>query len=949
MKKIFIKILFCVSVFLLLETANVYAQDSDNLLQLGVPLESKIASGKESKFFRIQLSANQTAKIEVNQKEVDVSLVSYDTKGKKMLEWGLSLGRFGSESMLILAEEIGEYKIEVKPGHRHVRPGKFTVKLTELRDTTEKDRLQDNAAKEISRIKPEAYRYFRLGIGSSRQKSVELWSEVARLARIKEDKLMEARALHANGSTYYFLNEIQKAIENNLQVLAMWRELKNRRYEMIVVGRTGNVWRQLGEPEKAIASYQEARKIAEEIKSRFEFANATHALGTTYLEMGQPQTAIKHFEEALAKFVEMKVAIRQAQVLTGIGKAYLAIGDIPKGVNYLNRGLTLHRKLGYREGIALTNINLATPYRQTGKIDKAMSGLQEARLITAEIGSKTPLIQSLYQIALINSERGNLNDAIKNLEDGLKVIEQIRGKIRNQNFRTSYFATVQRFYELYTDLLIERSEKNNDSSDISLAFEMSERSRSRSLIDLLTEAKIDLKRGVSPKLIEKEGDLADTLNLKLRTRERLLRRKTTKPEQLEKVNSEINNLELELEKISLQIRNESPQYANLTRGKTLSTKEIQNLLDNETVLLEYKLGKKRSHLWLVTNNSIKYLDLPNSGEIYSEARTFYQEVVRNGTDYIDGVEREQLQKRLYNVLLGKVKNEIKGKRLAIVADGMLQYLPFSALQSLDGKYLADTNETIVLPSASVLSQIRTNSSKSIQNNKSIAVFADPVFDKEDSRINGQTQTLAVEMQRVTRDFRFDKTLPRLLASRREARNIFRVADKKESLFLTDFDASVKNIETANLKSYRILHFATHGLLNTTNPELSGLVFSLYDKKGKTQDGFLSLNDIYNLELSSDMVVLSACQTALGKEVRGEGLIGISRGFLYAGSKRIVASLWKVDDSATAEFMKRFYKNHLNKGMPASKALQQTKIEMKKIRRYSSPYYWSAFTLLGDWK
>ncbi len=166
---------------------------------------------------------------------------------------------------------------------------------------------------------------------------------------------------------------------------------------------------------------------------------------------------------------------------------------------------------------------------------------------------------------------------------------------------------------------------------------------------------------------------------------------------------------------------------------------------------------------------------------------------------------------------------------------------------------------------------------------------------------------------------------------------------------TDFDASLENLDDAELSNYRILHFATHGLLNTKRPELSGLVLSIYDKKGKQQDGFLSLNDIYNLDLDSEMVVLSACQTALGKDVRGEGLIGLSRGFLYAGSKRIVASLWKVDDAATAEFMSRFYKNHLQNKMSASAALRQAKIEMKKIPRYKSPFYWSAFTLLGEWK
>lgn len=266
-------------------------------------------------------------------------------------------------------------------------------------------------------------------------------------------------------------------------------------------------------------------------------------------------------------------------------------------------------------------------------------------------------------------------------------------------------------------------------------------------------------------------------------------------------------------------------------------------------------------------------------------------------------------------------------------------------------YLADNNEFVNLPS--VLAQLRRNSNSSKLKNKTIAVFADPVFDLDDSRIarksDGGLNVKNAALRGVLRDFKFGETLPRLLSSRREARNISKFATDEKSLVRTDFDASLENIEDKSLKNYRILHFATHGLLNSSRPELSGLVLSLYDKNGVRKDGFLGLNDIYNLDLENDLIVLSACQTALGKDIRGEGLIGISRGFFYAGSSKVVASLWKVDDAATAEFMKLFYKNHLQKGMPASKALREAKIKMKKIPRYRSPFYWSAFTLLGDWK
>jgi CHAT domain-containing protein len=146
-----------------------------------------------------------------------------------------------------------------------------------------------------------------------------------------------------------------------------------------------------------------------------------------------------------------------------------------------------------------------------------------------------------------------------------------------------------------------------------------------------------------------------------------------------------------------------------------------------------------------------------------------------------------------------------------------------------------------------------------------------------------------------------------------------------------------------------VHFATHGLLNSEHPELSGVVLSLVDEQGKSVDGFLRLHEIYNLNLPAEMVVLSACQTALGKEIKGEGLVGLVRGFMYAGSPRVVASLWKVDDVATAELMKHFYSGVLTEGMRPAAALRAAKVEMWKQKRWHAPYYWAAFELQGEWK
>jgi CHAT domain-containing protein len=152
-----------------------------------------------------------------------------------------------------------------------------------------------------------------------------------------------------------------------------------------------------------------------------------------------------------------------------------------------------------------------------------------------------------------------------------------------------------------------------------------------------------------------------------------------------------------------------------------------------------------------------------------------------------------------------------------------------------------------------------------------------------------------------------------------------------------------------LSEYQIVHFATHSLLNNRHPELSGIVLSLVDERGRSQDGFLRLNEIYNLKLHADLVVLSSCQTALGKEVKGEGLIGLTRGFMYAGAPRVVASVWKVSDNATAELMTRFYRKMFEEGMRPSEALRMAQISLYEERQWRAPYYWAAFILQGEWK
>jgi CHAT domain-containing protein len=195
----------------------------------------------------------------------------------------------------------------------------------------------------------------------------------------------------------------------------------------------------------------------------------------------------------------------------------------------------------------------------------------------------------------------------------------------------------------------------------------------------------------------------------------------------------------------------------------------------------------------------------------------------------------------------------------------------------------------------------------------------------------------------------ERGLSRLPFSREEANAISALVSPTSVLKATDFRANRERATSGELSNYQIIHFATHALLNSEHPELSGLVLSLVDENGQPQDGFLRVNELYNMRLPANLVVLSACQTGLGKAIRGEGLIGLTRGFMYAGAQRVVASLWQVDDLATAELMKQFYTGMLKEKLPPGAALRSAQLSIMKEKRWSSPYYWAAFSLQGEWR
>jgi CHAT domain-containing protein len=595
-------------------------------------------------------------------------------------------------------------------------------------------------------------------------------------------------------------------------------------------------------------------------------------------------------------------------------------------------------------------------------------------------------------LAHAERDRGNLADARKHIEDAISRVSAMRADLDSRTFRTSYFAREQSGYEFYIDLLMRMHNRSPSEGHDQAALAISEQARARSLLEMLSEARIDIRQGVDPTLLARERELSQQINAKAARLIQALGQQNAK-EQAASLNKEISELEDQYQRVRAAIRKASPQYAALTEPQPLNSKEIQQLLDEETLLLQYSVGDHRSYLWVVARDSIKSYELPKREVIKKAARQVYdlltarslrikEETAAERRQRIARADEQLLQAaaQLSEIVIGPAAAELRGKRLVVVPDGELHYIPFAVLpaplanqasaaqektnnkiQTSNQSYrpLIASHEIVSLPSASAFAEHRKSLAGRKPAGRAIAVIADPVFSSADERLKAPRDNSAGEKSgqadstattRILEHTAENKiAIARLPFTGREAEEILSIVPSSSNFKALGFNATRAAASSPELAKYRYVHFATHGHLNTENPDSSGIVLSLIDERGQPQPGMLLARELYNLKLPAELVVLSACETGLGKEFRGEGLWGLTRGFMYAGAARVVVSLWSVNDRATSELMARFYKAMLKDKQTPAAALRTAQVEMWRQKQWQSPYYWAAFTLQGEWR
>jgi CHAT domain-containing protein/tetratricopeptide (TPR) repeat protein len=776
----------------------------------------------------------------------------------------------------------------------------------------------------------------------------------AQIAHEEGDLEVEASTLVNLGRVHMWSGRAQQAADIFDQALEIWRKLKKPKEEAVTLLNLGQLYLARDKGREARQAYEEARTALQKTEDRKLLALALGSLGELDQREGRFDEARQELEQALAIQQELGERRRAAYILNALGTTLLKQGELEPARERYEQALEIYTALGDAEGRGVAISNLGRYDYERGDDRVALRRQREAQVLFESLGDRAGMAFTRFGVARSLARLGDLDGARHEVEASLRFVESLRSESQSLELRSSYFAAKQHYWDLYVDVLMRLSELHSESDYAAQAFQASERRRFRSLLDALAGSRAEIRRGVDPVTAQEERQILQRLNRleEMRFEEASMGADEKK---LQSHELETRGLLARLDRVRARLRKSSALQSKVVEPRILSLAEVQRrVLDKDTVLLAYSLGEERSFLWVVTRSTFESHVLPGRERIERLAVRFHDLVRRVGKSA--EVARGEAGVELSGLVLAPAAVELERfPRVLVVPDGALQQVPFAALPipGRDGAPMVTWNEIVYLPSASVLETLQKRMAASTLKDRArplLAVIADPVFSADDERVTGAKKSAPQPPRDLTRALRSLglSGLERLQYTRREADEIRRIVARRNPLVALGFDASRDLVTSGRLKDYRILHFATHSLIDNSEPELSGLALSQVDAAGHPRtDGFLRLHEIYDLDLSADLVVLSACETGNGEEVRGEGLVSLTRAFMYAGVPQMIVSLWKVDDLSTSELMVRFYREYLDEGESAPRALREAQRSMYCDPQWTEPYHWAGFIFLGS--
>ncbi len=942
------------------------------------PQQRALRGGEAPHTLAVELAAGDFLGIVVEQEGIDLVVELRGPDGKTAVEMDGPDYWWWEEELAWVAERSGVHEVVVRALLPDAAPGTYRLRMDGPRAPRPEDRVRLQATGEMREahaliLQPgkDAERLGHL------EKALPLWRGLGERRR-------EAEVLHQMGGRLFELHRHQESAERFHQAVAIWEKLglpDRRAWSLLAAGHIDQILlrekeslghleeglafaRQAGlrdlevqalyllgrfhednSPRTAVDYLKSALQLARDLGNELVEVRALHYLGYLYGDLAEPQEALRSYEEALPIARRLQQSRLEAGTLNNMGLLYDDLGDTERAVRFYEQALAIR---GTPDDFHATVLNNQARAQERSAPAQARELYERSLALCEKIGARKLQATALNNLALLDLSMGDASSSLRRSRQALELAAadnpdveiDVRRALGMAHRQLGGLESSRRELEAALALSRERQDRVRESQIIPM-LARTERSAGdpRRALELLEQG-VEILETIRAKVVEvdlRTAFLASRQDIyELRTNTLMALHRAHPGEGYDARALRANEQARARGLIDMlsddSLRASNPRYSGLTRPETLSVDEIRRqVLDGRALLLEYALGQEGSFLWAVGPDSLRSFDLPPRKAIEKAARRWYDALKSNNS-------APEAANELSAMLLGPVEGLLTGQPLLIVADGALQYLPFGALP-LGRALLIDRHEVTSLPSASALAVLRREIAGRAKAPKLLAMLADPVFGPQDTRVADNTRGGEIDPRK----------LPRLRFSRDEAEAIAGLVPEPQRYMALGFAASRSAVVSGELAHYRMVHIAAHGLIDSRRPELSTIVLSLVDERGEPQNGFLRLHDIYNLELQADLVTLSACETALGQEIRGEGLVGLTRGFMYAGAARVLASLWSVDDRATSVLMKSFYGHMISGGLSPAAALRRAQSEMAHSPRWGSPYYWAGFSLQGEWQ
>lgn len=755
--------------------------------------------------------------------------------------------------------------------------------------------------------------------------------------------------LHQQATTYeniglvHFLRgEYEDSLSRYEQALKLREkigphDLKNQQQIAATFDLRGRVYAQMNNFDLAMTNYRKGLRLAQETNYVDFIADALNDIGMLWLKRNQPYRAERYHQRALRELqlhdgeektiAETQALLADAQTVQGKYDAALK--------NY-------HEALQHQErtedviGQAQTHFSLGMIESATRQWSQAEESFVRAASLYGDASSPLGESNARFRNAQALVAQGKQTEARQQVQKAIELGEKIRVHVPNADLKVSYFVQVEQMYRFEIGLLLNAKETVSEADRLE-AFTLLQRAQSRTLLDSLG-AKLYASLLGGDGLESGTGIQEHTQNL-----EALLRTPAEAPETKDLLET-VQTQKASLKQIEVEAINHDPRlglFANVVSAEDIR----QRVLDQDSALIQFYLAEPSSYAWVITRSGTDLVKLPARKILESDVRLVLHFGLAGQWTGAQQLALDRFRRNLSPVLQAAQK-----KRWVVVPDGALHFFPFMLLSSLHDQDHAP-EEIVKIPSPSAIDIVR----RTVHTTRpayALAIFADPVFDDLDSRVaahalqgDGGSLSTARRSAHVPGAF-----LPRLRYTLKEARALSRLFPADQSQAFLQFAATREAAAGNALQNFRIIHLATHSLPDETHPELSKIVFSLVTEHGNPRPGELFARDIYQMKLSSDLVVLSSCQGAIGRQQPGEGPMSLARALLFAGSKAVVASLWEVNDEATAELMRQFYSHMVQDKLPPSRALALAQSEFRRHRdkRLRNPYYWAGFELYGEW-